>query len=120
MRRNNGVSLWSRFNNAIIQIGNWFAEHIDSVIGILCVLAFASVIIVSLIYVISVWSNDGFGWALLAAFGCYIGGYICLGIGWYVILVLSNVLMYGLRLIFWNAWTLILSLCAVGTICLYI
>lgn len=109
---------WSRFNNFIARIGNWFAEHVDSAISIGCIILMGGVIITALIYVISVWSSDGFWLAALAAIGCYIGGCICIGLGWYVVLIFTNLLMYGLRLLFWNAWTLIVSLCIVSAVCI--
>lgn len=112
----NKISIWSRFNNWVTRVGNWFAEHIDSAISIGCILLIAVVVILALIYVISVWNSDGFWLAALAALGCYIGGYICIGLGWYAIIIVTNVLMYGFRLIFWNAWTLIVSFCIIGVI----
>lgn len=111
-------SLWSRFNNFIAQIGNWFADHVDTAMTIACFLLIGGVVISAIACVISVWSDEGFFWALLAAVGCYMVGYFAIGLGWYVITIITNVLMYGLRLLFWNAWTLIISLCVIAAACI--
>lgn len=103
-------SLWSRFNNAIANLGNWFAGQVDNVISICCVLVILGIIITGLVYVIGAWTNQGFWWALLVAVGALIGGFICLGISWYVINIVVNVVMYGFRFLFWNGWTLLISL----------
>lgn len=103
-------SLWSRFNNAVAKLGNWFADHVDNAIGICCGLALVGIVITGLVYVIGTWVNEGFGWALLVAVGAIIGGYICFGLSWYVVNIVINIVMYGFRFLFWNGWTLLISL----------
>lgn len=116
----NQVSIWSRFDNFIARIGNWFVEHIDSANAIGSVILIGLVVISALICVISVWNNEGFLLAVLTAIGCCIVGYLCVGIGWYVLLLITNVLMYSLRLIFWNGWTFIVTLCLACSICIFV
>ena len=109
-------SLWSRFNNGVATIGNWFADSIDKMIGIVCMLVIIGIGLGALVAVITIWNQEGFFFALIAAvIGIFIGG-IALGLLWYVIKIVINVIMIGLRLVFWNGWTLIttllLSVCA--------
>lgn len=106
-------SLWSRFNSAVAEIGNWFADHVETAIGICCMLVIAGVVITGIIYVIAAWVNEGFFMALVTGVIAVIVGYICVGIGWYVILFGVNIVMYGLRILFWNGWTLLLAIALV-------
>ena len=110
------ISFWSRFNNGVATIGNWFANSIDKMIGIICMLVIIGIGLGALIAVITIWTQEGFFFALIAAVIGFFIGYIALGLLWYVINIAVNVIMIGLRLVFWNGWTLItillLSVCA--------
>ena len=106
----NRASLWSRFNSAVAEIGNWFADHIESAISVCCMLVIGAVAITGIIYVIGALISEGLLMAIITGIIAFIIGYICVGIGWYVILFGVNIVMYGLRIIFWNGWTLLLAI----------
>lgn len=103
-------SLWSRFNNGVASIGNWFAEKSEDVLGWISLATMAIIVISCIVQVISTWIDDGFWMALLMAFGVCIAGVIA----WYVaaitIVIGVNVVMYGFRFLFWNGWTLLIAL----------
>lgn len=103
-------SLWSRFNNGVASIGNWFAEKSEDVLGWISLATKAIIVISCIIKVISTWVDDGFWMALLMALGVCIAGVIA----WYVavnaIVIGVNVVMYGFRFLFWNGWTLLIAL----------
>ena len=106
----NRASLWSRFNSAVAEIGNWFADHIESAISVCCMLVIGAVAITGIIYVIGALISEGLLMAIITGIIAFIIGYICVGIGWYVILFGVNIVMYGLRIVFWNGWTLLLAI----------
>lgn len=103
-------SLWSRINNGVASIGNWFAGHAEGALGVCSLIAMATIIITGIVYVIGTWIDEGFWTALFTAvIACVVGV-----ISWYIaavaIVIIVNVVMYGLRLLFWNGWTLILTI----------
>lgn len=103
-------SFWERFSDRVADIGNWFAEHAENVLSIFCVITLIALVVAGVGYVISVWINEGFFMAILAAILTGVVGVI----GWYVIafviVVGVNLVMYGFRFIFWNGWSLLLTL----------
>ncbi len=54
-----GPSLWERFNDTIEDIGNWFADHAESVLGTCTMLLMGLIGIGALILVIVTWVNQG-------------------------------------------------------------
>lgn len=103
-------SLWSRFNNGVASIGNWFAEKAEDVLGWFSLAAMAIIVITCIVKVISTWIDDGFWMALLMAIGACIVGVIAWYIAAIVIVIGVNVIMYGFRFLFWNGWTLLIAL----------
>lgn len=103
-------SLWSRFNEGVAAIGNWFSDNVESTISVLSLIVVAGTVITALVYIISAWINSGFWMAVLVTVIAGIVGTIGLGISWYVINIAVNVVMFGLRFIFWNGWTLVIAL----------
>lgn len=103
-------SLWSRFNNGVASIGNWFAEKAEDVLGWISLAAMAFIFITCLVKVITTWVDDGFWMALLMAIGVCIAGIIAWYVAAVVIVIGVNVVMYGFRLLFWNGWTLLIAL----------
>ena len=103
-------SWWSRFSDGVADIGNWFADHAEKVLGIVSIIAIVLLVISCVGYVIGVWVKEGFFMALLAAVLAGVVGVI----GWYVISIVVvigvNLFMYGFRFIFWNGWTLMITL----------
>lgn len=103
-------SLWSRFNNGVASIGNWFADKSEDVLGWISLATMVIIVISCIVQVISTWVDNGFWMALLMAIGVCIAGVIA----WYVaaiaIVIGVNVVMYGFRFLFWNGWTLLIAL----------
>ena len=85
-------SLWSRFNDAIGEFGNWIADSIETIIEITSLIVVVLIGIGAIAYVINVWVEEGFWWALLAAFIVYFVAMICIGIAWYAINIVMNIL----------------------------
>lgn len=102
--------LWTRFNEAVADIGNWFADHVETAISACSFITIVGLVILALVYVISTWISEGFIWAIVVAVICCAVGYYALGISWLVIQFIVNIIMYGLRILFWNGWTLLIAL----------
>ena len=102
-------SLWSRFNEAIGNFGNWIADASDTIINVMAMIGVGAIILVAIIAVITTWVQEGFFMALLAGVIAYIVGYIGIGIAWLVINVVMNILLFVLRFLFWSGWTLLLG-----------
>ena len=107
---NHRESLWSRFNNGVAGIGNWFAEKSEVVLGWISLVTTAIIVITCLVQVISTWVDDGFWMALLMAIGVCIVGVISWFVAAIAIFISVNIVMYGFRLLFWNGWTLLIAL----------
>ncbi len=112
-------SLWSFFDDGVACIGNWFVDNIETVIGICCAIVIFGGGAAAIISVIITWIDSGFWAALLQAIITGIVGYLTIGISWYVINVVVNVLMWILRFIFWNGWSLLATLIAAAGIWIY-
>lgn len=102
-------SLWSRFNEAIGNFGNWIADTSDTIINVMTIIGVGAIILVAIIAVITTWVQEGFFMALLAGVIAYFVGYISIGIAWLVIKIVMNILLFALRLLFWSGWTLLLG-----------
>lgn len=103
-------SLWARYNNGVANIGNWFAEKAEDVLGWVSLAAMIFIFITCLVKVITTWVDDGFWMALLMAIGVCIAGVIAWYVAAVVIVIGVNVVMYGFRFLFWNGWTLLIAL----------
>lgn len=106
-------TLWGRFNGAIASIGNWFADNSDMATGLVSILVTLAIVITALVAVIGVWNNAGWFMAILAAIAAYFIGILAWYIAVIVIVIIVNIFMYALRLIFWNGWSLLLTV-AIG------
>lgn len=109
-RSGSGPSLWSRFNNGVADIGNWFAEKCDIVLGWVSLITIVGIVIAGIVKIISTWSSHGFFTALLTSIVIVIVGVIAFYIAAIAIVIGVNVVMYGLRFLFWNGWTLLIAL----------
>lgn len=109
------LSLWDRINNFFIGIGNWIAingERAMSYIAMACLgltwLGFA-------VSIISVWIDEGFIWALIAA---VLGGgilYMVSGLALAIFYFIDDFVLLILRYIFYNVYTfLVVVLLLVG------
>lgn len=102
------TSLWSRFNNGVASIGNCFADKSQIVLGLLSLIAMAIIFIICVANVIVTWIEQGFWSALFIAFIAGVVGVVLWYVAAFVIVIGVNVVMYGLRFVFWNAWTLLI------------
>lgn len=107
-------SLWDRFNNGVAELGNWFAENTEKTVDFLSGISVFGILVMAVVFLISIWLDKGFLTALGYAVVVVIVGMLGLGIVWYVLRFALNLSMIGLRLLFWNGWTLSL----VGGICM--
>lgn len=103
-------SVFSRFNDSIEDIGNWFADNSDSVLGWMSMIVIGLIIISGIITVIATWIKDGFLMALLIAGIALVVCGIAVTVASVVITIAVNVVMYAFRLIFWNGWTFLIAL----------
>lgn len=111
--------VWDRFDDIILEIGNFFAGLTENIIEwasggifILQWIGFA-------IAVISIWVQEGFIWALIAGL---IGGGIFYYISFIIAIVIAWILFFLvaiLRFIFYRAWTFVLVLALVGGVVAY-
>ena len=103
-------SLWSRFNNAVVSIGSWLAQHSDVSLSILSLLVIAGLVITGLVCIILAWINEGFWVALLTTLIVAFCGVIA----WYIVVFALyfglNLILYGLRFLFWNGWTMVIAI----------
>lgn len=101
---------WTRANNFIIGIGNWFAEHNSNITGGLAVILLVLAWIYFGISVIGLWIQDGFFSALI--FGI-IGGVIFYYISMIaagILIGIGIIILAIIRYIFYNIYTLILTI----------
>ena len=104
---------WSRINNFVIGIGNWFAEHNSNITGTLALILLVLAWLYFGISVIGIWREDGFFSALI--FGI-IGGVIF----YYVSMIAAGILIWVgvivlaiVRYIFYNIYTLLITIAIV-------
>lgn len=107
-------SWWRRFDRFISNIGNWFAENFDDVVAKISLVLFGILVIGAVIAVIGIWINEGFIIAILAAIGALIVLGLIATIGGIILTIMTGIIMFVGRFIFWNAITFILFLCAIG------
>ncbi len=104
----NSESRWARFSDAISRIGDWLDDHTDIISGIIMVI----IGIIYVIAVISTWINDGFLSALIAG---VIGGIIAY-LAVIAMTIVTNVVLWVLKLIFKNGWTFLIVAIALSYI----
>lgn len=107
-------NVWQRFNFWVGSIGDWFAEHGETITSYCALILFILAWLIFAIGVISVWIDDGFWTAL-------IGGAIVGVIFYYVSMItigifiwLSNLALAIVRYIFYSAYTLFAVLILMG------
>lgn len=110
-------SWWSRFNDGVADIGNWFSDHADSAMSIACVVVTVLLILGGIISVISAWVSNGFWAAVFTAIAALIIVSILLYVASIVIAIVANIIMYAFRILFWNGWTLMAALLIAGSLC---
>lgn len=99
-------SIWDRFNEAIKSVGNWIDDIIEPVSGWITIIG----IIVGVIALICWIFNDS---NIIYIILRFIGACFIAGIMYYVIAInafLISLLLKVIRFVFWNAWTLLITL----------
>lgn len=108
-------NVWYGFSNFIIGIGNWFARNLENISTGATAIVGIGGIIALLIWVITIFANEGIFFGILAIIGAIIIGYIGtigLGIG----IFLLSLALQIIRFIFWNGWTFLLAIAVTLTI----
>lgn len=100
-------SWWSRFNEGVADLGNWFSDNAEDVSTWLTIAAIAIASAAAIIYFIAAWVTEGFWIALIFGVILAIVGSLGLGILVSVLAIAVNVIMFAFRLLFWNGWTLL-------------
>ncbi len=111
--------VWDSFDDIILEIGNFFAGLTENIVEWASGSIFILEWIGFAIFVISIWVNEGFVWALVAGL---IGGGIFYYISFLVAIVIAWILFFVvaiLRFIFYRAWSFVLVLALVGGVIAY-
>lgn len=108
------VSLWRRFDRCISSIGNWFAENFDDVVAKISMVLYVIAVIGAICAVVYAWVNSGFLVAILVGVVALIILGIGITIGAIILTILTGIIMFAGRFIFWNGVTFLLFLSAVG------
>lgn len=105
-------SLWSRYNHGVASVGDWIADHVENVQTATSVLLFVGYVVGVIVGVVITWKESGPGKALLM--GLIVGFVGYFGTGLLILLcdLVINIVMYALRLLLWNGWTLLLAIAA--------
>lgn len=104
-----GLSLWDRLDNFVIGIGNWIARNGESAMSYIAIGCLGIAWICFAIGIISVWIDEGFLWAAVAAvFG---GGvmYLVSGLALALFYFIDDFILLIVRYIFYNIYTLLVA-----------
>lgn len=103
-------SLWSRFDNFISDIGNWFADTSESITSVLSILLLVCMAIPFIGWLISL----GWFWGIIA--GIFLGGiaYYAAMIVVGIFIWISNIGLGIIRYIFYSGTTFLITLTIVG------
>ena len=113
-------TLWGRFNRGVASIGNWIDDGIDTICTVVMWIIIIGIAIAALIGIISMISNGHLvGAILLIVFGGAIAYYGTAAIGW-IGFVATAAVLYVIRYILWNAWSLMATIIVAGGIFLYV
>lgn len=98
--------LWDRFNDCIANIGNWIDDIIEPVSGWITILG---IIIGAIGLICWIFDDSNIFYIVLRLIGaCFIGG-----IMFYVVAInafIISLILKVVRFIFWNGWTLLISM----------
>lgn len=105
-------SLWSRFDNVISNIGNWFADSSEGITSILAILLLVCMAIPFIGWLISL----GWFWGIVA--GIFLGGiaYYAAMIVIGIFIWISNIGLGIIRYIFYSGTTFLVALAIVGAL----
>lgn len=105
-------SWWSRLNKTITAIGNWIDDNIERISGWISLVVMLLALICAGIWVFS--ASDLIHIILRGIGACILGGILVIGLGiggW-----IFSLLLKILRYIFWNIYTLLISILIAGTV----
>ncbi len=101
---------WGSFNEGVASIGNWVADWVDNACTIVMWIILCATWIGAIFVVIDQFIQGNIFSAiicmLLGGAIVYYGAYIFAGIGW----LCTAVVLYSIRFLFWNGWTLLIAL----------
>ncbi|WP_288361189.1 SH3 domain-containing protein [uncultured Bacteroides sp.] len=103
---------WEGLNNGVANFGNWLNENAENATTAIMGIAGIGAIVGLIIWVLGVFSSDGFIFGVLSIFGaCFIGyiAFAIIGIASYIL----GLILLGVRYIFWNIYTLLIAIAIV-------
>ncbi len=103
------INAWQRLNWKVMAIGEWINDKREAASLIFTFLAGATVAIPAIIGVVTTFINEGIFWGILALVIIGFLGYWGTIIAAFIGSIFCNIIMYVLRLIFYNIYTLILT-----------
>ncbi|MCD8388419.1 MAG: SH3 domain-containing protein [Bacteroidales bacterium] len=109
---------WQTIDQGIRRFGDWIDRHIGDAIGIYVLILCGIGILCLVGWVISVWIDHGFWWALGSAVVAYIAG----SIGYYALCLIgyiSQAPLWVIRYIFKNIYTLLATIALVIGVAVY-
>lgn len=107
--RNSNLSLWDRFDNFIIGIGNWIASNGENAMSYIAMGCLGLAWIGFAIAIIVTWVQEGFLTALIAG---VIGGgimYLVSGIALAIFYFIDDFILLIVRYIFYNVYTFLVA-----------
>lgn len=109
-RSSSSFLLWDWFNDLVIGIGNFIGRSIDVILSILIWIAIIAGVVYGISTISDMWSKHGF---VVAALVTFFAGYFCFAIYFLVVSVLLwivSALLSIIRFVFYNAYTLLLTI----------
>ena len=108
--------VWGSFNDAIEDAGDWLEDAIDIIRTVVMWIILGGAWIAAIVAVIAAFVEgdiiEGILGIVIGGPIVYYGSFIIAGIGWLAV----TILLYIIRFIIWNGWTLLLTLLLAGGI----
>ncbi len=94
-------SLWTRFDNKIRDIGEWFEDHEENISGLITILIY----IVLVVAVVATLIEEGIIWAIIVG----IIGFALASLATVVMSYITTIALWVLQLIFSSAWSFLIT-----------
>lgn len=111
-------SALERLNQRVTNVGNWFADKTEDIITWLRLITIIPIVILYIQIIIEDYNENGAGSAFISFIGSIIAGYLLWRIASAVLTVLVSIVVYAIRMLFWNVWTLLLAIGVIAGICM--
>lgn len=105
---------WDKFNDGVGSIGNWMSGWIDTACTVVMWIIIAGVALLALWGIISLFAEGHVFGAIVAIVLGFTVIYYGASIVGYIGYIITAVILYALRFVFWNAWSLIATFVVVG------